>query len=852
MNPNKLAYSHGPGAAKVYFLTGWATEEDVNTGKAMSGSIARALTEFMRYTPLKFGNCYRATVIKELLSYRGAKLSRQQAAIKLVDFDGYEKQIFDELIDLQPSVIVPLDDLALKTVYPGIKSSKLPPGRKSWMHCYRGSILNLRPDWRYKFKQPVCVIPTYGPVSWFADPAGKCLANIDLHRIIGAQNTFNETEENWKLWICRGIDSLKAFIERTSVGSPFVAFDIETWGGLPWCISISFNGVEAMSVGLLGEKWHPKETLLVWKEIDKLLASNIPKTNQNIKYDQIILERFGFYVKNVFWDTMVIQNSTQPELPKGLDILTSIHTVIPYYKDEGKEYNPEGKRAALQMYNAKDAIAAWRVTASQQKDVAECNQQELIRDFVMPSLQEYKRIDTRGIQIDIECRDKLLEKYTDLYERAVATLQTLCGNPGLNPRSPAQLGVLLYEQLKYPKKTKVSDEGVVSFKTDKDTLDDLAMYHGEKNKLGKTGLSILRRIIVCRKLAGVINYLKTILHPETNAWHCTYTMGGTSTHRSSASKTIDRIIQVESFKNGKLKMSEPAIGRSLQTITKHGFSLDAELWDDFESKNIADDMRKMFVARPGYTFVEGDGSQAEARGIAVWSKNWALLADFDRKPNVHAKTAAGIFGIDAETITKKTPTMPGVGMAYYDLGKRIRHAGNLGIGEFRLAQMTHIDIKECKNLIDKFHQVDPTLRGTFHAEIESELKKSQSLTTPHGFYRTFFAEVNKKSLKEAYSYLPQCTISRHTAFSMFLIRAEMHNRWKDFRDDYLWFLVEAHDGLLAEVKSEWKERYLEVFKKIYERPIDMNKGSLPRDIELVIPCELSMGENWYDLEDVQV
>src|SRR5207247_2411399 len=87
-------------------------------------------------------------------------------------------------------------------------------------------------------------------------------------------------------------------------------------------------------------------------------------------------------------------------------------------------------------------------------------------------------------------------------------------------------------------------------------------------------------------------------------------LAGTETGRTSFSKTIDEGLLSEKEALKKTKRTE-RLGRSLQTITKHGFHIDEEIFDGFEDLEIASDLRSMFIPPNGWVFIEGDGSQAE-------------------------------------------------------------------------------------------------------------------------------------------------------------------------------------------------------------------------------------------------
>ncbi len=838
---NPVVSSHGYGDADIYFLNGFPYKDDLLAGLALTGTGEVILNRFLREHKLTTKNVYRGSLIREKLSYSGNNPKKLRVALQEVDVPAYQSLLLDEILDIKPNVIVPLDDIALSAVFPYISTIKKPKGRKYWIDCYRGSILKLRDDWQAKIQHHIRVIPTISPQMLYANPAAKAYIALDFSKIVANAHKQDAIKEYGIRWVAKDAKTLETYFQRAFAKQPKVmTFDIETYGGLLTCISFCFDGFEAVSVPMNQQTAYDKyEVAMIWRLVSKALAHPIGKVNQNIKYDLTILERHGFVVSNIIGDTMLKGHLLYPELPKGLDFYTSIYTPLPYYKDEGKEYDPKlHSRDRLYLYNAQDSIAAHIVDSEQDKDLEEHPQlAKLYKEEIVPLIVIYKNIDERGILVDQEFKTKLNFKYAGLYESNRAMLSQLINNDKFNPGSWQQVGKLIYEDLKFPKRTKTDEYGKVSYKTDKDTLDDLSIHHADQNRLGKTGAAILNRLVVCRKILKVIEYINTNLHPD-GTFRGTSNLAGTETGRSSFSKSLD-----ETYSWNKTKLVK--LGRSLQTISKHGFTLDEEVFNDWTDKVIANDMRSMFVPRRDHVFVEGDGSQAEARVVAVLAEDWELLASFDKKPKVHAKTAALIFGVDVGIITKDFPSIPNLGIPYYDMGKRIRHAGNYNMGAHRLAQMTHLSVYECQKLLDRFHNAEPQLRGVFHQQIYEYLKKHRSLVTPFGRRRDFFSELADSVYKEALAYIPQSTISDLTKFTLRRIIADLG--WEPR------FLTEQHDGILAEIHKSKVMEYAQAFKRNYERTLDFRLCSLFRDFVLTVPCELSMSdENWMNLKEFYV
>src|SRR5262252_1003434 len=373
----RYASAHGYSGANIFFLAGFPFKDDIKNGVALSGGMENQLNGFLRDASLALQlnvtitQCYRSCFIKEPLDYSGTNPKKLRNALNKVDVKNYEQLLFTEIYEVNPNIIVPLDDLALAAVFPHINSIKKPKGRKYWVNCYRGSILPIREDWQVKLKDYVRVIPTLSPQLLYSDYTARSYVNLDYRRIL--QNRLNRVpiKDYGIVWVAKTARAFENFLSRSWANKPkLLVFDIETYGGIPTCISFSFDGFEACTVPLFDFAISRSEMIFLWRLVAATLASDIPKGNQNIKYDVTILTRFGFIVKNIREDSMIKGGLIYPELPRGLDFYTSIYTPIPYYKDEGKEFNPKiHSRDRLYLYCSKDSQAAWLSIDEQEKEL---------------------------------------------------------------------------------------------------------------------------------------------------------------------------------------------------------------------------------------------------------------------------------------------------------------------------------------------------------------------------------------------------------------------------------------------------------------------------------------------------
>ena len=831
----QLIAGHGRSDAKVVFVGDSASNDDVASGYALTGSTEWGLNKIFAPFHFKVQDGYRTLYIKTKLKYTGKQKKLYNEAIKEALTDSprpFDEILKEEISTLSPTVVVPLDNLALNHL------AGIGP-----ITNYRGSILPLRTDIQCNISHPVKVIPIYHPYRIQADPLARIYAPLDYKKVVENKDNYEKISVNGRVWVCRSYAQFIQWIARMraeleTISDRFMVFDLETYLGFPTAISFCFNGTEAVSIPINDGTIIPEEMVLFLKEIDRLFQSPIDKVNQNIKYDWKQTEKFGFRIENVAGDTALAFHTLYPELPKNLGFQVSLYTDFPYFKDEsGKKsnaWNPKNYVAdTLYIYNAKDALSTHQIYSKQLTELKEDGLLDFYKKQV-PLIHLYKKMEGNGLRVSASQRDYLRAKYETLYEQYRIELRELV-NEDLNPRSSPQVGRLVYETLKFPPRTKTTESGKTSWKTDKDTLDDLLIKYPERP--GRA----LQLVITLRKLSKIIDFTNIPLYPD-GTFRGEYNLIGTETGRTSGSKTLDQIFVLE---DGEYILKR--MGGSLQTLTKHGYTLEDEVYDTPEDSKIGHDLRSMFVPHTGYVFIEGDLSQADARTVCVLCRDYELLASFDTKPKIHAKTAGYIFGVDPSKISKSSPIIPGIGIAYYDLGKRARHAGSFGMGPFRLAQMTHLPLKQCEEILQKYHEREPSVRHVYHKEVFDAIHLNRTLITPFGRRRIFYGRFDsnndkEKLLKEGYSYIPQSVTSDALKFGILELSEEVQS--------FANFLVEAHDSLLAEVKIEEKERYCVAFKRHVEKPINFTNCTLSRDFELTIPCELSQGENWQEMNEL--
>jgi uracil-DNA glycosylase len=755
-----------------------------------------------------------------------------------VSIETYLPQLHEEVRQLNPNAILALGNTALEacTGFKGIEK-------------YRGSIL---PCIFHQTK----VIPSIHPASLLhAEADGKLRSwkditfiKWDFARAVrhSAFPDYNPPGRN--LVVCRNALQLDRFFrtyEDTNL-FPYVAVDIETFKTIPICISFAFSKDNAISVPLFNfqseqnkQGMTRSDIIECWSLISDILANpELMKIGQNFKFDQRLLQdcvndtvNFGFKVNSFFFDTMLAFRTLFPELPSSLQFSTSVLTEEPYYKDEGKEYNPKkDKFDRLLLYNAKDAAVTFEVFEEECKELEKRNLTEFFYSTVMPLHDFYSRVERRGIKRDNFQKTFLEEKYKDKRKNLQEELDEITKDyqdKPLNVSSPKQVGILLYLLMKLPMRKS----------TDEKTLDAL-MRNAVKDLRKKRAIELILEIRKVRKTIG------TYIEHEVD-------------FRGRTLTSVRIALETGRTSNGVLDppVTTRNFGLAFQTITKHG--------------NVGQDLRIMFVPDENHVLLEPDLSGAEARVVAILADDAKLLKIFKYNLDLHRITKGWLDDVCPDNLLNQFFLEEGeinlqilrkeindflksiINDEQRQEGKKYRHAGHYDMGKREASRQTgQSEWKSGKNL-EKFHATNPNIRNVFHKGIIEALGlNNRVLTSPNGRQRQFLNRWGSELFKEAYAQIPQSTVSDQTKKAA---------RACELRAPYIQILMESHDSFLSQVPlavgeqfpMKYVDRSVQIMTEELESPIDFRNCSLSRG-ELIIPCEIKLGDkNWESMERIK-
>lgn len=824
----------GPQDASIMFVGDYPTADELDAKRACVGGCGKLVENYFHDNGWSLNKVYRTTFIKDKFSWPRGNKARKDAWNR-IDWNRWEKMLREEVKEVNPNVILTAGDISTYSV----------SGRKP-VTKLRGSIL--RPSEKFisenSVRPSIRVVPVIHPRDILGNWIFHYFTKFDYGRAIKYKDRTDVHKEKSLLWICRSLKALEEWWQRARKGK-FLTVDIETYMTFITCIGFSHDGYEAISVPFIERSMNNLERGMLIRKVLQILDDPIPKVNQNIRYDDRILTQWGLPMRNIADDTMLLSHTIYPEFPHGLDFLTSIYTEMAYYKDDGRDFNPKDGWDTLFYYNAKDALSTWQVYEEEIKDAKELKVWDFYTTKVWPLFNIYKKLEDRGIKID-PVEQRILEtKYDEMLRNRVWYLRKLAGDSKLNFNSPKQIQELIFNKLLYPMAPAFKtnrETGVKGLSTDEETLEELILNYSRSEEMREIAWSVLW----CRKLYKILNtYIRCPYHLD-GRMRTNVKLTGTKNGRTSNSETIDRLwfenTKWSPFWNPRIpkshKYSSTELGIPFQTIPKHGFEIG--------NTTIGKDIRRMYVASPGFTFVEGDGGQAEARVVAVLADDRETLNEMNRKDfkrnryglkdDIHTKTAMLVLNKGFDEITEEDRQ---------NFGKKPRHAGNYDMGAARLSLMAHISLLAAQTTLTRFHSGVSKVRECFHTRIRSLVQNTRELRSPHGRLRQFFDKLSDQTYKDAFAFIPQATVSDHIKCNTI---TPLMQKWDPLG---VFFLSESHDSGLFEVPTEMVDDFIPDFKRIEETPILFTQGSFISDLELVIPLEVKKGQNWYEMKEVK-
>lgn len=572
---------------------------------------------------------------------------------------------------------------------------------------------------------------------------------------------------------------------------PRFCFDTETTSVDPLTadivgFSFAFEKGKAFYVPTPADRVAAEEIVALFKPVFE--DENIEKIGQNLKYDILLLSRYGVQVQGPLFDTMIAHYLIDPDTRHNMDILAENY--LGYTPISITELiGPRGKKQAnmrdvaiekVVEYAGEDADITWQLYEAFKPLLNETHTMRLAEEVEFPLIYVLAEVEKNGVKIDVEA----LRAFSLTLQEEIKRLeQVIYEKAGVqfNIASPKQLGEVLFDKLELDPKAKKTKTG--QYKTGEEIL--LALAHKS---------DIVQDILDFRQLQKLkstyVDALPGLIHPETGLIHTSYNQAVAAT--------------------GRLSSTNPNL-QNIPIRTERGR-----------------EVRKAFIPRaPEHVILSADYSQIELRLMASLSEDKNMLDAFAAGQDIHRATAARVYGIPLEEVTADQ--------------RRNAKAVNFGIiygqSAFGLSQSLGIPRKEAAAIIEQYFSQ--------YTGIQDYMRDAIEFAKTHGYVETilkrrrYLRDINSANMTVR-GFAERNAINAPIQGSAAdLIKIAMINIQQDMEEAGLKgkMIMQVHDELVFDVPKEEVEKLSGII-------LERMKGAIK--LKVPIEVEAGTGANWLE------
>ena len=526
-----------------------------------------------------------------------------------------------------------------------------------------------------------------------------------------------------------------------------------------------------------------EEILRIFKPV--LENPDIKKVGQNIKYDYIVLSRFGITMEGIAFDTMIASYLLNPSV-RGHSLDKIAMDLFGYKTISYEEITGKGKNqinfqdvpiSQAKDYACEDADITFMAYLEFKKQIKDKGFLNLMETIEVPLIRILADMEIQGIKVDRDALKKLSITFDIELKNLEKEIYLLAGEE-FNINSSQQLGVILFEKLKL--KTQKKTKKKTGYSTDVEVLTKLAPTHELPEKL-------LRYRTLGKLKSTYVDSLQKLINKESGRIHTSFNQTITVTGRLSSSKP------------------------NLQNIPIR----------KKEGKKI----REAFIPKDGHTLISADYSQIELRILAHCAEDKILIEAFNNGEDIHTRTALEIFQVLPQFVTEDLRSQ----------AKTINFGIVYGMSAFRLANDLSISRKMAQAYIDNYFKrycgvkefIDTTIEDTKKTgEVQTifgRKRRLDDINSSNANIRNFAqrAAVNTPIQGSAADLIKLAMIKMDAALRKNRLASKM--------------LLSVHDEIIFETPFEEKDQLIELAKSVMEHvhplkvPLEVNFGS---------------GENW--------
>jgi len=521
----------------------------------------------------------------------------------------------------------------------------------------------------------------------------------------------------------------------------------------------------------------------------------IPKAGHNLKYDYILLARYGLKVAPLAFDTMIAEWLINP-ISRNLGLkalawarlglkMTEIEALIGKGKDQKTmDAVPIAQAAA---YAAADAVAVMRLAPQLQKELDASQSMRLFSEMEMPLIAVLAEMEMNGIALDSEFLHRMSADLDVRLRQIESDVHQAVGEP-FNVNSTQQLSVALFERLKLPPPDRTRRTASGHYSTAADVLENLSGQH-----------PVVDWVLEYRELSKLkstyVDALPVQVNPATGRIHTSYSQTTAVT--------------------GRLSSSDP----NLQNIPVR--------------TEVGQKVRRAFVAAPGHVLLSVDYSQVELRIVAHMAQDQMMLDAFKAGEDIHTATAAAIYGLPLDQVTKEKRRA----------AKAINFGLIYGMSAFGLMRGSELTLAEAENFVEAYFKQFPGVKNYLDS-MRRQAADQGYVETLHGRRRYFptlkterNVHVRNREEREAINAPVQGTAADIMKIAMLRLPQAMRQAGLTAR-----MLLQVHDELVLECKGEELSATAAVVKQVMENAY-----------ELTVPLktEARSGVNWGEMAVIE-
>ncbi|RAP24728.1 DNA polymerase I [Candidatus Marinamargulisbacteria bacterium SCGC AG-343-K17] len=506
--------------------------------------------------------------------------------------------------------------------------------------------------------------------------------------------------------------------------------------------------------------------------------STIPKILHNAKYEYEVLYYHDILLSGIHFDTMLAAHLIDSRQSVGLKSLVKDHFNYEMVDFDSLMADVESildlDQKVLASYVADDSSMTFYLYRLFDQQLTG-DLRGVFFDVEMPLISVLADMELSGVQCDINYLKSLSRDYTAQLEKLTTQIYSLAGNDEFNINSTQQLADVLFDQLKLPviKKTKTGRS------TDSFVLEKLAKDYDIAKE-------ILNYRTYKKLLSTYIDRLPELVHPTSQKIHTSFNQAITATGRLSSNHPNLQNIPVRSNEGQKIRCA--------------------------------------FISRfPKGEIVSIDYSQIELRVLAHLSNDDAMMDAFNRGEDIHQATAAKVFNVSYDDVTK----------SQREQAKTVNFGITYGQSAFALSEQLSISRSDAQALIDQYF-------GQF-SSIRSFMDSTITMARQEGMVSTMFGRIRmiddidspNRSLQGNAQRIAINTRVQGSAADIIkkamLLISELLMPYQST------MVMQVHDELVFDVLSSEKDQLIPKIMELMQQAVEMK-------VPLVVDVE--SGLNW--------